>query len=239
MENQAHTLDKPPRGWIKSFTDTVLSHSRYVVRQPLQSGLFYFLAGVIPSLVLGWIVFPELLYSKQRQPLQFNHALHMHPDIVEGKTEQERCLHCHGFREDGTFAGVPNLASCMRCHDDPESTWGESPEEEKFNKEYVATGKEVPWLLYYRQPDCVYFSHIAHVQVGKQECRTCHGDHGQSESLPLYQQNRISSYSRNIWGYNISGYARNTWDRMKMNNCADCHTKTGHEENNACFTCHK
>jgi len=24
-----------------------------------------------------------------------------------------------------------------------------------------------------------------------------------------------------------------------MDDCGDCHTKTGHEENNACFVCHK
>ncbi|MBN2032309.1 MAG: cytochrome C [Deltaproteobacteria bacterium] len=241
MENQAHSSQKPlKKGWFISLIDVVLSYYSYLISQPFRSGLVYFLAGLIPSLALGWLIFPALLYSKQPQPLQFNHAIHTHPQIgIEGKTEEERCLQCHGFREDGTFTGIPNLATCMKCHDDPESTLGETPEEEKFNEEYVALGKEVPWLLYHRQPDCVYFSHIAHVKMGKQECRTCHGDHGRSEKLPLHQRNRISTYSRNIWGYNIAGYVRNPWERMKMDNCADCHTKTGHEENNACFVCHK
>jgi hypothetical protein len=26
---------------------------------------------------------------------------------------------------------------------------------------------------------------------------------------------------------------------MKMDDCAECHTKKGHEENNVCFVCHK
>jgi hypothetical protein len=26
---------------------------------------------------------------------------------------------------------------------------------------------------------------------------------------------------------------------MKMDDCAECHAKKGHEENNACFVCHK
>jgi hypothetical protein len=26
---------------------------------------------------------------------------------------------------------------------------------------------------------------------------------------------------------------------MKMDDCADCHTEAGVEENNACFVCHK
>ncbi|HBF43095.1 MAG TPA: cytochrome C, partial [Desulfobacteraceae bacterium] len=51
--------------------------------------------------------------------------------------------------------------------------------------------------------------------------------------------NRMTGYSINIWGRNIAGYKTNTWDRMKMDDCAECHTKTGHEENNACFVCHK
>jgi uncharacterized paraquat-inducible protein A len=42
-----------------------------------------------------------------------------------------------------------------------------------------------------------------------------------------------------IWGRNIAGYKKNTWDRMKMDDCADCHTQKGKENNNACFVCHK
>jgi hypothetical protein len=57
--------------------------------------------------------------------------------------------------------------------------------------------------------------------------------------LPVYQQNRITGYSRNIWGYRISGLKKNTWDRMKMDDCAECHKKMGHENNNSCFVCHK
>jgi hypothetical protein len=71
------------------------------------------------------------------------------------------------------------------------------------------------------------------------ECRTCHGDHGKTMVLPAYEKNRISGYSINIWGKNIAGIKTNSWDRMKMDDCADCHTKKEHEEDNACFVCHK
>ena len=40
-----------------------------------------------------------------------------------------------------------------------------------------------------------------------------------------YQENRITGYSRDIWGENIGGFKKNTWDRMKMNDCSDCHQK--------------
>ena len=207
-----------------------------------KGGLFFFLAGLIPSLIIGWVIYPMVLYSKQAQPINFSHSIHMNPEIVdgiEGDTEVEKCLYCHEFREDGTFAGIPNLAKCTECHDDPDSALGESEEEKKFLTEYVANEKEIPWYSYYRQPDCVYFSHIAHVKMGEINCKTCHGDHGKTDKLPVYQANRLTGYSINIWGKNIAGYKTNTWDRMKMDDCAECHTSKAKKENNACFVCHK
>ena len=58
------------------------------------------------------------------------------------------------------------------------------------------------------------------------ECVTCHGHIGESESLKLYEENRITGYSRDIWGKSIGGFKKNTWDRMKMDDCADCHQIT-------------
>ncbi|MBN2124582.1 MAG: cytochrome c3 family protein [Deltaproteobacteria bacterium] len=241
MENRANPSDKPSiGGWITSLLGLVASYYSELISHPLRSGLVYFLGGLVPALIVGWILFPMALYSKQPQPLNFDHALHTDPDVgIEGETVTERCLYCHEFREDGTFAGIPKLEKCTECHDDPESPMGDHPEEETFLKEYVANEKEVPWLSYYRQPDCVYFSHIAHVKMGEVSCGECHGHHGELEQLPPYEKNRLTGYSRNIWGRNIAGYKTNTWDRMKMDDCAECHTRKGHTENNACFVCHK
>ena len=241
MNNKKAPSEIPSKGgWIFTLVHIVLSYYSELISHPLRSGLVYFIAGLIPCLIIGWILFPMALYSKQAQPINFSHAIHSTPDIgIDAETEQETCLYCHGFREDGTFMGIPTLETCMECHDDPESPLGEEPEEEKFLTQYVAEEKEVPWLSYYRQPDCVYFSHIAHVKMGKQDCRICHGDHGKSEELPYYRKNRLTGYSINIWGKNIAGYKSNTWDRMKMDDCSECHSKEGQEQNNACFVCHK
>jgi hypothetical protein len=219
-----------------------MEHQAISPDKSAKGGWIYLLIGFVGALIIGWVVFPVLLYSKQPQPMNFNHALHLNPekvDGIEGKTEAEKCFYCHGFREDGTFVGIPRLAQCTECHDNPESPLGKTDEEKKFLEEYVAKEKEIPWLAYFRQPDCVYFSHIAHVKMGKMECRVCHGDHHKTEKLPVYQANRLTGYSINIWGKRISGWKVNSWDRMKMDDCAECHSEKGHEQNNACFVCHK
>ena len=243
MVDQTNSSERPPKGgWISSLIDLILSYYAELISQPLRSGLIYFLAGLMPALFVGWVLFPMALYSKQQQPVNFSHATHMDSDIVdgiEGDTDLEKCLVCHRFHDDGTFAGIPGLEKCMECHDDPESPIGESADEEKFLKEYVADEKEIPWLVYSRQPDCVYFSHIAHVKMGNQDCRTCHGEHAKTDQLPIYKENYLTGYSINIWGKHIWGHKENSWDRMKMDDCAECHTTKGHEENNACFVCHK
>ena len=196
--------------------------------------ILFFILGLAASLVLGWVIFPKLLYSQKRQPIEFNHALHN--ELVD-----EGCESCHFFREDGTYSGVPTLAQCVDCH---EEVNGEDPEEEKFVTQYVAKGREVPWLVYSRQPDCVFFSHAAHVKMANMDCVTCHGNIGESESLKVYQKNRISGYSRDIWGENIAGIKRNSWDRMKMDDCAECHQRNKVNQGSVqthrggCFVCH-
>ena len=204
----------------------------------------FFILGLIGASIVGWIVFPAVLYSKHPQPINFNHALHLDSekvDGIEGETKAEKCLSCHSFRDDGTFTGIPKLEKCTECHDDPESPLGETPEEKAFMTEYVANEKEIPWYVYSKQPDCVYFSHIAHVKMGSIDCATCHGDFADNEKLPLYVKNRLTGYSRDIWGKRISGFYWNKKfsDRMKMDDCARCHTEKDQEQNNACFVCHK
>jgi hypothetical protein len=195
----------------------------------------FFVLGLVASLVLGWVIFPQLLYSQKEQPVQFNHALHN--ELVD-----EGCESCHFFREDGTYSGVPKLAQCIDCH---EEVQGESEEEAKFVNEYVLKEREVPWLVYSRQPDCVFFSHVAHVKLGQMECVTCHGPIGESESLKPYEANRISGYSRDIWGKNIAGIKFNPWDRMKMDDCSECHVRNNVNQGSVqtlrggCFVCHK
>ncbi len=197
--------------------------------------ILFFFIGLIASLILGWIIYPKLLYSQKKQPIDFNHAIHM--DLVD-----DGCESCHFFREDGSYSGVPKLAQCIDCH---EEVQGETENEAVFVQEYVQKQKEVPWLVYSRQPDCVFFSHVVHVKTAQIDCTQCHGHIGESTNLKIYEENRITGYSRDIWGKNMSGYKKNSWDRMKMDDCAECHAKEKGMESSvqtkkdACFVCHK
>jgi hypothetical protein len=188
--------------------------------------IVFFIIGLAVSLFVGWSIFPKLLYSQKKQPIDFSHSIHL--DAAGD------CESCHYFREDGSFSGIPELSNCVECHEEAQ---GEDPEEIKLIENYVEPNKEIPWLVYSRQPDCVFFSHAAHVKMGELECKTCHGMIGESDHAEIYEENRITGYSRNIWGKSIGGFKSNTWDRMKMDDCAECHDEHGTRQ--ACFVCHK
>ena len=199
--------------------------------------LFFFL-GLIAALAVGWGVFPQLLYSQKTQPFDFNHKFHV--------AQTGDCATCHSFRADGTFAGVPTIDRCLDCHD-PSSGVPEGADKDEtiFYRDYLTKYREVPWHVYARQPANVFFSHAAHVLKAKENCVECHGDIGSSTHLRPYEENRISGYSRDIWGYSISGIKTHPWDRMKMDDCSACHQKNHVDQDSAqtgkgaCFVCHK
>ena len=73
--------------------------------------LLFFLIGLVLSLVVGWIIFPAVLYSEKKQPIDFNHKLHV-------ENVEDSCASCHFFREDGSFSGIPKLENCLECHEE-------------------------------------------------------------------------------------------------------------------------
>jgi hypothetical protein len=356
--------------------------------------LFIVAVGIYVGLVVGWMVFPQILYSKQDQPIDFDHTAHVlavenrqncatchnakpegsfagitrldncaachafdhaahevedcfachaeteYGDIDEAAflfdveencstchknelanhpNKQSSCNACHQFKEDGSFSGIPAIDNCAVCHafdhaiheaEDcfachAETEYGEideaaflfdistgcamchadsrgnHPDEVKLREEYLNKGEEIPWLVYARQPACVFFSHAAHVfsdtfphtqgiENGA-DCFTCHGpltlqDMGEKHTYPIekafnlilgkkdddagyprylrpFEKNRLTGYSRDIWGQNMFPTRNNWWDRMKMTDCAACHKEYKPElqgtVNEACFVCHK
>lgn len=191
-------------------------------------GSLSFSLGLAVALGIGWIAFPRALYRTETQPLQFNHKLHS-SDKVGSK-----CADCHTLGADGGFA-VPALDSCSGCHSEPVT---QNANEKVLVEQYVKPNRPIPWRVYARQPDNVRFSHAIHVQRAKMKCEECHGDHGSTSSLRSYQENRISGYSRDVWGYSISRIVMDkSHPAMKMDDCAACHQQ--HRVDSSCLDCHK
>jgi len=188
-------------------------------------GYISFFAGTLAALGAGWIAFPRVIYSTRPQPVDFSHKVHAEKAGL-------KCEDCHAFRGDGTYAGIPALDKCAGCHAAP---MGETVAEKNFIDHYVTPNREPEWASYARQPENVWFSHIAHVKLAKLACERCHGDQGASDKLRPYQEDRISGYSRDIWGG--AAKSRNGAPGMKMDDCVACHRRNGLEH--SCLDCHK
>jgi menaquinone reductase, multiheme cytochrome c subunit len=182
-----------------------------------------FILGFGCLLFIGWVAFPALLYKNTPQPLSFNHRLHT-------KIADDGCNSCHFFRKDGRFSGIPGIETCRTCHIKVE-TGGDS--ETRLLRDYIAKKSEIPWQVYARQPDSVFFSHAAHVRSAGLDCETCHGDIGQSAVSQNYEENVMTGYSRDME------------ESMKMDDCAACHEETKQDgasaqtDRDGCFICHK
>ncbi len=191
-------------------------------------GTILFWTGLAAGLALGWFGFPHALYRSVEQPLQFSHSVHT------GENVGMACADCHAFAANGRFQGIPALAKCAECHS---AQLGETEAEKKLVEEYVVPNREIPWLVYSRQPGNAYFSHLQHVKRAEIECAQCHGAHGTSNTLRPLQVNRISGYSRDLWGQSLSRLRRQPWDGKKMDECVRCHQQ--HGKNSGCLDCHK
>jgi len=163
----------------------------------VMGGIIFF-AGFILALIVGWVVFPNLLFSQKVQPMNFSHVSH----------QDSSCEDCHVFRSNGTYAGIPQMEKCKECH---ESAMGNTEDERKLVEDYIQKDQEIPWRIYSWQPDNVYFSHAPHKAKGV-ECVQCHRDVAKEKALPVYKENRITGYSK---------------ETMKMIECEKCHADRG------------
>jgi hypothetical protein len=184
--------------------------------------------GLAIALSLGWVAFPRALYVQKNQPLAFHHKTHAE------KSGSAECGDCHAIRDDGTYAGIPSNEACASCHSD---RLGTSPDEAVLVDKYLKPGQQVPWLVYARQPANVWFSHAIHIRRAGLACKECHSTYGETDQVRVYEQNRISGYSRDIWGSSISRLRRTRADGMKMSDCEDCHSRNHVQA--GCLGCHK
>jgi ribosomal protein L34E len=194
----------------------------------MANGNTTFLVGLTLALAAGWVVLPRAFYRTVPQPLEFSHKLHT------SETVGLNCEDCHSFTTEGRFSGIPQTSRCAECHSEP---LGTSETEKKLVEEYVRPGQEIPWLVYSRQPDNVYFPHIQHVKNAGLECATCHGPHGASERLRPYRVDRVSGYSRDLSGRSLPGFHQEPAWGLRMDDCCRCHAEKGGAK--SCLACHK
>lgn len=187
-----------------------------------------FASGLAVALFAGWFVFPRALYVQKHQPLDFLHKTHAEKSGIAD------CNECHTLRDDGSFAGMPPVEKCAGCHSE---RIGESKAETVLVNDYIKPAHDTPWLVYSRQPANVWFSHAIHVKRAGLACTECHSTYGESDQNRTYELNRISGYSRDIWGHSISRLRRAPHEGMKMSDCEVCHQQ--HNVEIGCLGCHE
>jgi len=137
------------------------------------------------------------------QPIPFNHRKHVQDAGLE-------CSVCHEYYETSAHSGLPELATCLACHD---GTVTGTAEEKKL----VELGKsDTPprFRKLFRLPDHVYYSHRGHVVVAGLECEVCHGAIAATSAPPSRPLVRIT-----------------------MDTCVSCHAARGVPTD--CTHCHR
>jgi cytochrome c551/c552 len=126
------------------------------------------------------------------QPIYYSHKVH-------AGLNQINCLYCHGGAMEGKQASIPSVNVCMNCHKQISEYKGPKIYDESGNevngtneiaKLHKAAGadpanlaswdpskaKSIQWIRIHNLPDHVYFNHSQHVNAGKVQCQTCHGE---------------------------------------------------------------
>ena len=125
-----------------------------------------------------------------KQPIFFSHKVH--PGI-----NQINCQYCHVGVYQGKQATIPSVNICMNCHMAINEYKGEKLVDGNGNevngtaeiqKLYKYAGfepgkpwdaskaKPIEWVRIHNLPDHVFFSHAQHVNAGRVQCQTCHGE---------------------------------------------------------------
>jgi c(7)-type cytochrome triheme protein len=170
-----------------------------------------FLVPLAFAVVVGGTAFAALRMGAPapaiRQPIPFNH----HKHVVEEEGPKLACTECHPGATTAANAGLPSLDRCLQCHMKPQS----KRPEERIVRELAAKGGPFEWIQVTRNAGHVYFSHRAHITLGKLECATCHGDVASWTEPPARPELRLED----------------------MQACLNCHRERGAQT--SCRTCHR
>lgn len=124
------------------------------------------------------------------QPIYYSHEVH-------AGINQINCQYCHTGVYQGKQATIPSVNVCMNCHmsiteysgpkiykEDGSEVNGTAEIQKLFKYAGFEPGKTwdpskakpIEWVRIHNLPDHVYFNHSQHVNAGKVECQTCHGE---------------------------------------------------------------
>jgi hypothetical protein len=134
--------------------------------------------GIVFIIALGWQI--KLLYEagtalgrqenyEPDQPIKFSHVVHVSDNQID-------CQYCHTTVTTSKNAGIPDVNICWNCHSIVRE--GSHSGRHQINKVIEAweSGTPIQWIRIHNLQDHVFFSHAQHVEVGKIECATCHGE---------------------------------------------------------------
>ena len=127
------------------------------------------------------------------------------------------------------FAKMAHLPDFPRWRSAPAAIPNElatSKAEATLVNNYIKPGHETPWLVYSRAAG-------ERLVLARDPCEARQISRAPNATRPtasrtrcgLYEVNRISGYSRDIWGHSISRLRRAPHDGMKMSDCEDCHAQ--------------
>lgn len=131
--------------------------------------------------------FWEVGYMPTQPGGGFNHQIHA------GMLGMD-CRYCHTKVEVSPEANVPNVATCMGCHQQGKLSPTVFPPERDAKVEFIRTAyaenESVEWRRIHKLPDYVRnFPHNVHVDAGV----SCYSCHGQIMGMPVvYQAESLS-----------------------------------------------
>jgi cytochrome c551/c552 len=150
------------------------------------------------------------------QPIFYSHTVH-------AGVNQVSCLYCHGGAQESKHANIPSVNVCMNCHmgineyakgpklyrEDGSEVDGTAEIKKLYQyagwdpttRSFNGQGKPIEWVRVHNLPDHVYFNHSQHVNAGKQQCQTCHGE--------IQKMNEVYQYAD-----------------LSMGWCVNCHRTT-------------
>ncbi len=160
-----------------------------------------------------WIYPPKYQGYQPDQPIAFSHKIHA------GQFQMD-CQFCHATVERSAQASIPDMATCMRCHQEVASDSSDI----QYLRSLYERGQPIAWVKVHDLPDHARFSHQVHVNKGV-ECSQCHGAVEQMDKVRVTNAfnmgwcvNCHRDYSANVLKEEV-GYNK----IYPLTECSTCH----------------